>query len=137
MGESDYEWTRRPIDAAVEHQRWPSRAAEFDTDRDDVIETTDTRPWQYDDPRPLRGYTLTSAGCTDDDCDHPIHRRYECVQCALGKVLGVTYNVHRYKQIKYACKACRSVVRHNPAGTPARYLVLFGENAADRWGTTP
>lgn len=125
----DKTWTRRPSTAAVERQRWPSRAATFDADdRDDVVAFTDNPPWTFDDPRPNRGYVLTSAGCTTDDCDHPIHRRYECVQCGLGKVIGCTHGQSRFKQIKYACKACREVVRHNPAGTSARQLVLLGED---------
>lgn len=128
--DTDYAWTRNPAEAAVERQRWPAKVSRFDTERDDVAEFKDKPPWQFDDPRPLRGYVLLSAGCTDDrtDCPHPVHRRYTCVQCGLGKTIGCTHTTPgRFKQIKYACQACRDVVRHNPAGATSRSLVLLGE----------
>lgn len=123
------EWTRRPLDEADKRKRWPESADRFE--RDDRRDVRRLKQWgedRYDDPRPNAGYVHVDAGCTDwPDCDHPRHRRFECVRCGLGKTIGLSYEQSVRQQIKYACQACRSRTAHNPAGISANALVLFGE----------
>lgn len=108
-------WTRDPVTAAARRPLWPDHAEDWTAD--DRRKLKHMKSWRYDDPRPQSGYAVVGRYCDAGfaDCDHPIHRAYECVRCGLRKSIGVDHNTGRYQQIRFTCPACRKTTRHNPS----------------------
>lgn len=115
-------WTRDPAKEARERYRplWPDEAEAFDDDKRTALRGAK----RTTDPRPHAGYVTARSYCDFPECDHAVHRRFECVLCGLGKVIGVGATDSKYSQIRFSCPACRKLTYHNPAGGRRRYLTL-------------
>lgn len=113
-------WTLRPVKAAKKRARWPEEAEHYEAD----TRMRGAKRRRSDDPRPHAGHTCGGQYHTYDEGERGVYHRFECVKCALGKVLAVEHDTKTH-QIKFACPACRAQTYHNPVGFDPRVLVPF------------